>query len=86
LGSELPAPPEVPPSYNVVEGWNLIGFKSTTPKLASNYLAAIDGKYTVIYGYDAATDIYFTVQSGDSLQPGHGYWIAITEAGTIFPG
>jgi len=85
LGSELPDPPEVPPSYNVVKGWNLIGFKSTTPELASNYLAGIDGKYTVIYGYNAAADIYFTVQSGDSLQPGYGYWIAITEAGTIFP-
>jgi len=85
LGSELPTPPEVPPSYNVVEGWNLIGFKSTTSQLASDYLAGIDGKYTVIYGYNAAADIYFTVQSGDSLQPGYGYWIAITEAGTIFP-
>jgi len=86
LGSELPTPPEVPPSYNVVEGWNLIGFKSTTSELASKYLEGIDGKYTVIYGYNAAADIYFTVQSGDSLQPGYGYWIAITEAGTIFPG
>ena len=85
LGSELPDPPEVPPSYNVVKGWNLIGFKSTTSKLASKYLEGIDGKYTVIYGYNAAADIYFTVQSGDSLQPGYGYWIAITEAGTIFP-
>ena len=85
LGSELPAPPEVPPSYNVVEGWNLIGFKSVTSKLASDYLAGIDGKYTVIYGYNADADIYFTVQSGDNLQPGYGYWIAITEAGTIYP-
>ena len=85
LGSELPAPPNAPPSYAVVEGWNLIGFKSTTPKLASNYLAAIDGKYTLIYGYNAADDIYFTVGSNDNLQPGHGYWIAITESGTIYP-
>jgi len=85
LGTELPAPPQVPPTYDVVEGWNLIGFKSTTSNVAGDYLAAIDGTYTVIYGYDAATGIYFTVGSGDKLQPGYGYWIAITEPGTIYP-
>jgi len=85
LGSELPVPPNAPPTYDVVKGWNLIGFKSTTPKLASVYLADIDGKYNVIYGYNATADIYFTVTKSDNLQPGYGYWIAINEAGTIFP-
>jgi len=63
----------------------LIGFKSVTSQNATDYLESIDGKYTVIYGYNAAADTYVTVKKTDYLQPGYGYWIAITEAGTIYP-
>ena len=81
-GQELPDPPDAPPAYSVVEGWNLIGFKSTTPKVADSYLLAIDGKYTLVRGYE---DSYFTVGTGENLDPGYGYWISITEPGTIYP-
>ena len=83
LGNELPDPPATPPTYDVVVGWNLIGFKSTTTRIADSYLAAIDGQYTMIYGF--ADGVYFVVQETDELNPGKGYWIAITEAGTIYP-
>ena len=83
LGTELPEPPQVPPTYSVVVGWNLIGFKSTTPKAASDYLSAISGQYTMIYGF--ANDAYFVVQRSQDLEPGKGYWIAVTESGTIYP-
>jgi hypothetical protein len=89
-GTELPVPPSaggqppVPPSYDVVPGWNLIGFKSTTAKPEGVYLAAIAGVYTKVYGFSQG--LYFTVVSGDNLQPGMGYWIAIVPpGGTIFP-
>jgi hypothetical protein len=84
-GVVLPMPPQVPPSYELVPGWNLIGFKSTVPKKASEYLAAMAGKYTVIYGYDASTQRFQQVLADDSLQPGQGYWIAVTESGRIYP-
>jgi uncharacterized repeat protein (TIGR01451 family) len=85
-GYELVAPaPAMPPSYPVVDGWNLVGFKSTTPKLPSEYLAAIAGKYVMIYGY--ADGAYFIAGSPghEYLQPCQGYWIAVLDAGTIYP-
>jgi len=77
--------PSLPPSYDMVEGWNLMGFKSTTPKPAEEYLAAIASKYVMIYGYDDG--IYFIAGSPghEYLEPGLGYWIAMTEPGTIYP-
>ena len=85
LGVELPAPPATPPTYDVVVGWNFIGFKSTTAKTANTYLAAIDEQYTIIYAFDAVSQAYVTVLSSDNFEPGKGYWIAITAAGTIYP-
>lgn len=82
VGQELPDPPAALPAYSVVEGWNLIGFKSTTPRTAHSYLLAIDGKYTLVRGYSGS---YFTVGTGENLDPGSGYWISITEPGTIYP-
>ena len=86
-GQELVADPlELPPSYDVVEGWNLIGFKSTVPKLPEEYLAGIEGKYVMIYGYDG--NFFIAGAPGhEYLQPGLGYWLAIKtgESGTIFP-
>jgi len=81
-GEELPDPPTALPAYSVVEGWNLIGFKSTTPRTADSYLLAIEGKYTLVRGYNG---IYFTIGTGENLDPGSGYWISITESGTIYP-
>ena len=77
-------PPSVPPSYDVLEGWNLIGFKSTTPKPAAEYLAGIAGNYVIIYGYDAGFFIA-GAPGHEYLEPGLGYWIAMTEPGTIYP-
>ncbi len=83
LGRELPLPPAAPPVYGVVGGWNCIGFKSIETMTASDYLSAITGQYTVIYGFNAVTQTYVNV-TGD-FDPGMGYWIAVTEAGNIFP-
>ncbi len=78
-----------PPSYDVYNGWNLIGFKSTAPKAAAEYLAGIAGKYVMIYGFDGTS--YFVVGSPghESFEPGFGYWLAVVlelgETGTIYP-
>jgi uncharacterized repeat protein (TIGR01451 family) len=84
-GTMLPEPPEVPPTYQVCEGWNLIGFKSTVPRTPSDYLAAIAVKYTIIYGF--ADGRYFIAGAPGHayLEPGLGYWIAVISPGTIYP-
>jgi len=82
-------PPSPPPAYEVASGWNMIGFKSTVPKLPEDYLAGIAGKYVIIYGYDAAAQMFFIAGAPghEYLQPEQGYWIAIKdgESGTIYP-
>jgi hypothetical protein len=80
-GDPLPEPPAPPPEYSLCEGWNLIGFRSDVPVMASDYLTTVAGKFTAIYGYDGGS--YFTVNLGDDLIPGMGYWIAMTTPGTI---
>lgn len=81
-GRELPAPPSMPPTYEVVEGWNLIGFKSCISRTVDDYLAGVGG-YTVVQGY--AHGDYFRVLGPEYMEPGHGYWVAVTGAGTIYP-
>jgi hypothetical protein len=80
-GKVNPLPPQTPPTYAVAAGWNLIGFKSTCARTASAYLGGVP--FVRIWGY--ADNAWVSVQSGDMLQPGLGYWIAATGAGTIFP-
>jgi uncharacterized repeat protein (TIGR01451 family) len=78
----------LPPSFPVCVGWNLIGFKSTTVKTAGDYLEAlrINGirSWTMLYAFDNVGG-YTRVLTNDNMVPGKGYWIAVTDAGTIYP-
>ena len=74
-------PHQLPPTYNVREGWNMVGFKSMTPMLAGDYL---QGTETVrIYKFQNGT--WSTVQAAHNMTPGLGYWVAFSKAGTIYP-
>jgi len=73
-----------PPSYNVVVGWNFIGFTSTTPQSPADYLGAVAPHVQAMYGWDRAGQVYYAVGAGD-LTPGEGYWMALDAAGTIYP-
>ena len=86
-GSELPEGADMPPSYDVAGGWNLIGFKSVTAKSPAAYLAGVEGIYVMIYGYDNGAWYAVGSPGHTMLEPGHGYWLAIKvgESGTIFP-
>ncbi len=84
-GVEMSSGAVAPPTYDVVEGWNFIGFKSLTPREAQKYLLGIAGSYTMIYGFDADTQGYYAVPFDQNLEPGKGYWLAVKEAGTIYP-
>ena len=88
-GQCMPDAGGVPPMYDVYAGWNLIGYKSITTRANDDYLANVDGKYTVIWGYNANTDSYdlvFPSPPGSGvLTPGSGYWVWMTEDGMIVP-
>lgn len=86
-GTELPAPPNAPPAYNLYAGWNLIGFKSVDVLEADVYLGAtVTAGVVRMYGYDAVGGVYTTILvTADSLQPGQGYWLAVSADGTIYP-
>lgn len=75
-----PMPPQTPPTYDVAAGWNLIGFKSTCTRTAGAYLYGVP--FVRIWGF---ADGWVSMDSGDMMQPGLGYWIAATGVGTIFP-
>jgi hypothetical protein len=83
-GREMPGSGQLPPSYDVVVGWNMVGFKSTANVTAKTYL---DGTvYVRIYGFENGD--WFTIPGpydNPEMEPGLGYWVAFTEPGTIYP-
>jgi len=92
-GRQWPTPPmELPSSYDVVMGWNLIGFLSIEEmpdyavegEVEVGYLANIAGTYPVLWSYDAFAGAYSNVKN-DLMEVGHGFWIWMTEPGTIVP-
>jgi len=78
-------PPELPPAYDTVVGWNTVRFKSTATNVAAkNYLAGT--QYVRIYYFENGT--WFTIPGpayDDPMKPSLGYWVAFTEPGTIHP-
>lgn len=80
-GTEMPVDPFDPlPAYPVVEGWNLIGFKETYTMTVGDYLAGVE--YVRVYEF---VDAYNSLTATDYMIPGRGYWIAVSEPGTIYP-
>lgn len=97
-GTEMPVPngaPTTPPTYDVVEGWNLIGVKNITPEgiALEDYLinlyeeAPLLPQFSVIWGYDAVAGSYFNVYplGAEMLFPSQGYWLWMSTDGTIVP-
>lgn len=84
-GREMPQGSQLPPAYGVVAGWNMVGFKSTATNItAKTYLAGTE--YVRIYGFkNGAWFLIPEPYENPKLEPGLGYWIAFTKAGTIYP-
>ena len=83
-GMENPVPPALPRAYDVVAGWNMVGFKSTATNVtAADYLAGTEP--IRIYGFK--DDAWFMISPpyNDPMVPGLGYWVAFPEPGTIYP-
>ena len=79
------------PPCDVFDGWNLIGFTSTTSMSPETYLAGVAADYTIIWGYDAEgqTWLWNTADNSSStlanMESGHGYWLWATVDGTCDP-
>jgi hypothetical protein len=85
-GTEMPEGAQLPPAYDVVVGWNMVGFKSTANNVTvEDYLAGTE--YIRIYGFKDGTwfTIPGTAYNTTMMVPGLGYWVAFTEPGTIYP-
>jgi carbohydrate-selective porin OprB len=74
------------------QGWNLISWPSITTVPVADGLGQIDGKYDIIWAYDAADSADpwkkynpEAIFGNDltSLEPGFGYWVRMTEPGTL---
>jgi len=84
-GTEMPEGAELPPTYDVVVGWNMVGFKSTNNATAENYLTGTDP--VRIYGFENGAWFFISgpPYNNPQMKPGLGYWVAFTEPGTIYP-
>jgi hypothetical protein len=84
----------VPTEHSVAlgEGWNLVAYPGAASKPVSEALASIAGKYSTVFGFvyeggqaewrsfDVADDP--SANTLQTLEPGYGYWVQVSEACT----
>ena len=87
-----PAGPETPPTKNLGEGWNAIGFTDTVPESAASTLLSLGDHWTTLIGFDAESQEYevsiirgATGRHGEerTMEPMQGYWVYMTGADTL---
>jgi hypothetical protein len=82
-GTIQPLPPASPRVYDVVRGWNLIGYKEIYSENVSTYLSGVD--CIRVYSFNASTQAYEVLKPSDNMTPGLGYWVAVKTEGSIYP-
>ncbi len=60
-------------------GWNLVGYPSLVSNTRTTALASISAHCDAVYRLDPATGRDIPVNGGDSMNPGEGYWIHVTQ-------
>ena len=93
-GSAIPFG-STPPSYPLVAGWNLVGFKSqpnaTEPRTVGAYLMSIDGSYdhASVWVYNNTRGMWIRADTnpitGTILRPGDAIWVLMTTPATLRP-
>ena len=93
-------PATVPPTYNLVSGWNLVGFHGEWTKKVEEYLAGVTFPNRVwanVLRYDnlirfekdAAPEIvlggFASMTGSNYMEPGSGFWIFLSADGAIAP-
>lgn len=85
-------PVAVPPTKQMYQGWNLVGFSGSTPASARDTFISLNNQWSQAMGFDAAAQAYETqIISGgggafaDSriLYPTKGYWLYATSPGEL---
>lgn len=85
------APPSSPPTYSFsTSGWHMVGYKSTQVHTVQEYAGDPVSGNTKVYttpvtGFDATTQEYTSLQLGDNMAKGSGYWFYYNSAGIIAP-
>jgi len=85
VSGSVPSSTDIP----LYTGWNLVGYPSQTTRSIAEALATIDGKYDLVYAYDAwdAEDPWKKYNTAappflndlTEMGPGWGYWIRVSE-------
>jgi hypothetical protein len=88
-GSVIPAA-QSPPSYPLVAGWNLVGFKpepTMRNETVSQYLTSISGSYDQnnVWIYENTNDNWIRANGSTWLVPGQAMWILMTTSATLKP-
>ena len=93
-GSAIPFG-STPPSYPLVAGWNLVGFKSqpnaTEPRTVGAYLMSINGSYdhASAWVYNNTRGMWIRADTnpitGTVLRPGDAMWVLMTTPATLRP-
>ncbi len=80
-------PPALPPNYDLVTGWNLVGYKSTIAHNVSSYLASLPSAsyFTYIYVWDPSAQTWLMASGSEMLSPGQGFWIYMYSDQTLIP-
>jgi hypothetical protein len=75
------------PDYQVLTGWNMVGFTSTSDMAIESYLASEDGNYSLLYCWVDGDWLLWTTAGSTftNMEPGCGYWLSINATGTITP-
>lgn len=85
-GRYLSAPPNVLPAYAVNAGWNLIGYTARynmTNEAAADYLGpSVYNAAQANYAFNPDGDYYYQTWTYNA---GLGYWLALSQNGTIYP-
>ena len=80
------------PSSTIISlatGWNLMGYPKLTAGAVGTVLTGIDGKYSVVYGFNASSGAWMRYLPGGAsntltnMVAGSGYWIKMTSADTL---
>jgi len=89
-------PGGTPPSYPLVAGWNLVGFKpqpiiqaETVGQYLTSLSTACSGNpcYDAnnIWIYDNANDVWIKATLGTTIQLGWAFWMRMTSAAVLYP-
>jgi len=88
-GTVIP-PISSPPNYELVAGWNLLGFKpqpTVGDETIGVYLSSVAGKYDLsnVWVYRNADGTWVRASAGTVLHPGDAMWILVSTSTTLKP-